>query len=72
MKLCLAIALVVFATAGCKQGIGERCQVDSDCAEGTCSRSEPRTCGGGDNQMQIDATVPIDAPTDAAAIDAPP
>src|SRR5512136_2767731 len=29
----LAAALVL-GTAGCKQGVGERCQVDSDCESG--------------------------------------
>ncbi len=68
-------ALVPVAT-GCKQGIGERCQQDSDCASGICSKSDPRVCqgnGSGADTTQIDAELPIDAlppppppPTDAA------
>jgi len=76
VKRLLLIALVV---AGCKQGKGERCQVEADCADGLLCNQATNTCqettGG-----QIDATVPdgpttgdagVDAPTDAPA-DAPP
>ena len=68
--------------AGCKQGIGERCQQDSDCSSGICSKSDPRVCqgnGSGVDMTQIDAAcdppdrfpcLPIDAapppPTDAS------
>jgi hypothetical protein len=53
--------------AGCKQGLGERCQVTADCDDGlTCSQSEPRTCGGL-NQQQVDAPIPeMDASPEAA------
>jgi hypothetical protein len=66
--------------AGCKQDIGERCQVNSDCASGICSRSDPKVCqanGSNSDDTQIDAMLPIDAPAlppDAAvdaAVDAP-
>jgi hypothetical protein len=30
----LLLAAVLFALAGCKQGINDRCQVDSDCDNG--------------------------------------
>jgi len=71
---CSAFAIGI---AGCKQGRGERCQVDADCADGMhCSQSEPRTCGG-DNLDQLDvmpppepSDAPIDAPTDTT-IDGP-
>jgi len=75
----LAAALILGA---CKQGAGERCQVNDDSADGlTCSQAEPKICGGSDVE-QIDAEVPpqqeagvMDAAVDAAidaAIDAPP
>ena len=61
---------------GCKQGEGDRCQVNEDCASGlVCNRATQscaKTNGGG-----IDANIlgnpPIDAPDDAvdAMIDAP-
>ncbi|MBI4510809.1 MAG: hypothetical protein HY698_14340 [Deltaproteobacteria bacterium] len=54
---------------GCKQGEGERCQINSDCEEGlTCPPgTEPRFCtkvGG--------TTVPDAAPAADARIDAVP
>jgi hypothetical protein len=74
----LFAAVSVIPGAGCKQGIGERCQQNSDCSSGICSKSDPRVCqgnGSGVDMTQIDAELPIDAPapppTDAA-IDAPP
>lgn len=65
-------AMAALLAVSCKQGLGERCQVNSDC-EGdlTCSQAE-KVCAAtvtGD----IDATVPdgeIDAGIDAP--DAPP
>lgn len=66
------LAVIIVALASCKQGLGDRCQVDDDCRDGLVCNKATDTCqtigGGGD----IDATVPaelIDAP--AAAIDAP-
>lgn len=59
--------------AGCKQGLGERCQVAADCSDGLVCAQATQTCqettGGG-----IDATTPIDAAPDSnidADIDAP-
>lgn len=66
MKLWIASLLLI---AGCKQGPGDRCQVDSDCAEGTCSQAEPKVCGGG-TSSQLDASVPVQI--DAGPIDAGP
>jgi hypothetical protein len=63
--LVTALFAVVPVIAGCKQGIGERCQQDSDCASGICSKSDPRVCqgnGSGVDMTQIDAELPIDAP----------
>lgn len=74
-KKWLVIALFVLSAAGCKQGIGERCQVNEDCSSGVCSSSSPKVCVGENmNNEPIDATLPIDAadaPTDDGAIDAP-
>jgi len=76
VKHWLAIALFApLLAAGCKQGLGDRCEVDSDCASGTCSQATPKVCVSrqGDD-TQIDATLPIDAPIDApvdAGRDAP-
>ncbi len=61
-----ALFALLPAAAGCKQGIGERCQVNDDCASGTCSMSDPKVCqpsGTGSNQEQIDAKLPDDAPS---------
>jgi hypothetical protein len=66
----LAVALpMVGAVASCKQGEGQRCQVQSDCEDGLqCNVGEGvcRTVITGD----VDALPPPDAATDAA-IDAP-
>jgi hypothetical protein len=66
-KKWLLIALFVTAGAtGCKQGIGERCQVNEDCASGVCSSASPKVCVGEDNnQMPIDAMLPTDAAVDS-------
>ena len=76
MKQWIAIAVVSVAAWGCKQGQGERCQVNADCANGLiCTQAEPRTCGGNNSNM-FDADLPEagapDAPIDAAPIDAAP
>jgi hypothetical protein len=59
-------ALLSVLTAGCKQGRGERCQVNSDCESPLiCSNAEPKTCVGTSDgeDSPIDAAVP---PSDAA------
>jgi len=67
----LAVALpMVGAVASCKQGEGQRCQVQSDCEDGLqCNVGEGvcRTVITGD----VDALPPPDAPPADAAIDAP-
>lgn len=77
-KKWFAIAFVsasLAAGAGCKQGIGDRCQVDNDCASGVCSQSVPRVCVGSQTMTdQIDSSLPTDATPDArvdAGMDAP-
>jgi hypothetical protein len=61
-KKWLAIALFIVAgAAGCKQGLGERCQVNDDCSSGVCSSASPKVCVGDDNnQTPIDAMLPLD------------
>ncbi len=71
MKRMLARSLVltvlaVIAGAGCKQGLGERCQVRDDCTPPLICNMATQTCAntaGGD----IDASVP-DAPLDATTV----
>jgi hypothetical protein len=54
--------------AACKQGVGARCQIDSDCESGlVCSTAEPKTCRENRTEV-IDAAVLADARVvDAAA-----
>jgi hypothetical protein len=59
--LVTALFAITPAIAGCKQGIGERCQQNSDCASGICSSSPPMVCQG--NGSGADMT-PIDAACD--------
>ena len=60
MKSLLArVALLIAAagTAGCKQGVGERCQVREDCTPPLICNMATQTCAdmaGGD----IDASIP--------------
>ena len=80
MKRLLFVSLLLataatFHIAGCKQGEGERCQVDQDCTPPLVCNKAKNTCqgtSGGD----LDAPLPIDAPIDMpmpdAAIDAVP
>jgi len=71
VKKLLVLALLAISPSGCDQGLGERCQVNADCASNICSKSNPQVCVSKDDMsmMGIDATVPP-APIDAA-IDAP-
>lgn len=66
-----AVALAVTALGGCKQGVEERCQVDSDCDGALiCSQSTKLCVGeGAGTDGDIDAGVVTDA-ADDAAIDA--
>jgi hypothetical protein len=67
--------LIAVALAGCKQGLGDRCQINDDCASPyVCNQAKmecQNTTTGG-----IDATVPdarfttIDAGADASMADA--
>ena len=66
----VVLALVVAAAAGflaCKQGIGDRCQIDDDCSDGLICNTGTGRCAAS-NSSGIDAGVPdamIDAPLDA-------
>jgi|LNFM01.2.fsa_nt_gb hypothetical protein len=84
MKRRYRIALVIaFATAlgggllgACKQGEGERCQVNEDCEDGLTCSSATQTCEERATATPIDAVVPdaqpVDAAIDAMPPDAPP
>ncbi len=67
MKKLLVLALLAISPSGCKQGLGERCQVNADCDSNICSKSSPQVCVSAEDQSQtqIDAEVP--PPLDAAA-----
>jgi hypothetical protein len=77
-KTLIAIALSFFLAAGCQQGLGERCQVNADCASNLCLGSDPNvpkvcaTSGDDNDQNPIDAEVPVpmDAPEAVDAADA--
>jgi hypothetical protein len=45
---------------GCKQGLGESCQVNTDCSSNRCSMSDPHLCVSteGNTVGDIDAAVP--------------
>lgn len=62
MKRMLWIGL--FVLAGCKQGEGERCQVDDDCAR-------PLVCNKAKNTCQSSSGGDLDAPLPDGNIDAP-
>jgi hypothetical protein len=79
-KLVLPLVLLGFLTGGvalligCKQGEGQRCQVNDDCDTGlVCNQAtDPPTCQSSGSFDPIDASVPeasVDAPTDTT--DAP-
>lgn len=84
MKPRYRIALVLaFTTAlgggllgACKQGEGERCQVDEDCEDDLTCSSATQTCEERASSTPIDAVVPdappVDAMIDAMMPDAPP
>lgn len=57
-------ALLLLGAAGCKQGEGERCQLDSDCADGLVCNQATTTCqttrtSGGDAGFPVDARVAL-------------
>jgi hypothetical protein len=73
VKRFVLFALVV---AGCKSGVGDRCQVNADCQDGLVCNQAKNTCQGKQGVGGIDAAVPDgpkpDAPPDAKVfMDAP-
>ena len=70
---CGILLALAFTVSGCKRGIGDRCQVDSDCDSNVCAYiGTPNTAIGGTCEaqpLQPDGAPP--PPVDAAP-DAPP
>jgi len=66
----IALVTSLVGIAACKQGEGDRCQIDADCASGLLCNKAKNTCqatSGGDLDADvIDAAITIDAPTDVA------
>jgi hypothetical protein len=48
--------------AACRQGEGERCQVNDDCEDPLVCVEATHTCATSNSSMGIDATIPLDAP----------
>jgi hypothetical protein len=71
LVLLLVAGGLVTLLLGCKQGEGDRCQVNEDCEDGlTCNQAtNPPRCQRSEGNNPIDAALPIDAID--AAIDAP-
>jgi hypothetical protein len=65
-------SLVAFGlVASCKQGEGERCQVDDDCEDPLVCAQATQTCADNDTSSGIDAMAPMDAPDAPPSPDAP-
>jgi hypothetical protein len=66
------VLLGVLALAACKQGLGDRCQVNSDCVSGLVCSAATGTCTN-ETSGGIDAQVPDAKPIDASVVkmDAP-
>jgi hypothetical protein len=63
--------LAAVSYVGCKQGDGDRCQVNEDCESGVCNKAKGTCASSGSATTEIDApTVPDGPPADAAP-DAP-
>jgi len=65
-RLLIALSLTALFTLGlvasCKQGEGERCQVDDDCEDPLVCAQATQTCADNDTSSGIDASIPTDAP----------
>jgi hypothetical protein len=79
MKIWIAIAVdlalgvgALAGGAGCKEDVGEHCQVDADCSSGLVCNQAQQVCATPGSSGGIDATVepPMDAATPDATIDA--
>jgi hypothetical protein len=62
--------LLLLALGSCLQGLGERCQINSDCKSGLVCSAATGLCTNQTNSG-IDALVPDAAPIDAPPADAP-
>ncbi|HTR56315.1 MAG TPA: hypothetical protein VMJ10_36830 [Kofleriaceae bacterium] len=72
-QVVLVVVLAAAALAACKQGKGDRCQVNSDCADGLVCKAATGTCDSS-TETGIDAAIPpqVDAAVDAKVfLDAP-
>lgn len=67
--LCLLAALGGVMYVGCKEGEGDRCQIDGDCKSGSCNKAEG-ICSTS-NTTSTDANLPPDAPPPDAPPDPP-
>jgi hypothetical protein len=66
MKRIVFLAVLI---AGCKQGKGDRCQVNADCSDNLVCSTATGTCTSQET-TGIDATVPPqDGPRDSAPAD---
>lgn len=70
MKQLLFVALLSVTAAACKQGKGDRCQINADCADGLVCNQATQTCAD-TTGTGIDATLPKDAAPADAPHDAP-
>ena len=65
-RLAIAFTLLALAVGGllasCKQGEGERCQVDDDCESPLVCAQATQTCADNNTSSGLDALPPIDAP----------
>jgi hypothetical protein len=72
----LIIAATLAVVGGCKQGVGERCQIDSDCTSNICLSSgvcdDDTTTPTADAKVNPDSSTIDAAPVDAEPIDAVP
>ncbi len=71
MKRLLFTALIaalvpVALVASCKQGEGQRCQVDDDCESGLVCAQATHLCATSETSGGIDALPPVDAPAEAS------
>ena len=73
------LVLIALTLVGCKQGLGERCQINDDCTSPyVCNQAKKEcqetTTGGIDATVLDSPVVVLDAPVDAgvdAMVDAP-
>lgn len=63
----LPLVLLVALVAGCPQGDGDRCEIDSDCGKGLVCCSGSNTCRPSCQTSQPDAAVIPDARVDQDA-----